>query len=106
VGVQPDWNETDEEAKSFIKNKTHYIDKNGNIHRLDSKFMPSGVITNMTITKTNDGYKITLVSNNGTQTLDLKNGAVPAIGEDGNWYIDGVDSGISASGLQANADWE
>lgn len=106
VGVQSDWSETNEESKSYIKNRTHYVDKNGNVHRLDAKFMPNGVITNITINKTSEGYEVNLISNNGTRTLDLKNGAVPSIGDNGNWFIDGIDSGISASGLQANADWE
>ena len=112
VGVQPDWNETDETAKSFIKNKTHYVDANGTIHRLDAKYMPLGVVTNVAVSNITGGHRIRLTTNNGTQTIDVmdgasgKDGITPSIGANGNWYTGTTDTGVSASGLQANADWE
>lgn len=112
VGVQPDWNETDETAKSFIKNKTHYVDANGTIHRIDSKYMPLGVVTNVAVSNITGGHRVTLTTNNGTKTIDVmdgsdgKDGITPSIGANGNWYLGTTDTGVSASGLQANADWE
>lgn len=115
VGVQPDWNETDETAKSFIQNKTHYVDANGTVHRLDTKYMPLGVVTNVAVSNITGGHRIRLTTNNGTQTIDVmdgkngdpgKDGITPSIGANGNWYTGTTDTGVSASGLQANADWE
>ena len=112
VGVQPDWNETDETAKSFIKNKTHYVDANGTVHRLDTKYMPLGVVTNVAVSNITGGHRVTLTTNNGTKTIDVmdgaagKDGITPSIGANGNWFTGTTDTGVSASGLQANADWE
>lgn len=112
VGVQPDWNETDETAKSFIQNKTHYVDANGTIHRLDTKYMPLGVVTNVAVSNITGGHRVTLTTNNGTKTIDVmdgaagKDGITPSIGANGNWFTGTTDTGVSASGLQANADWE
>jgi hypothetical protein len=123
VGVQPDWNETDETAKSFIKNKTHYVDANGTVHRLNTKYMPLGVVTNVAVSNITGGHRVTLTTNNGTKTIDVmdgkngangangkdgaagKDGITPSIGANGNWYTGTTDTGVSASGLQANADW-
>ena len=112
VGVQPDWNETDETAKSFIQNKTHYVDANGNVHRLDAKYMPLGVVTNVAVSNITGGHRVTLTTNNGTKYIDVmdgvagKDGITPSIGANGNWFTGTTDTGVSASGLQANADWE
>lgn len=118
VGVQPDWNETDETAKSFIQNKTHYVDANGTIHRLDTKYMPLGVVTNVAVSNITGGHRVTLTTNNGTKYIDVmdgkngkdgaagKDGITPSIGDNGNWFTGTTDTGVSASGLQANADWE
>ena len=118
VGVQPDWDETNETAKSFIKNKTHYVDANGTVHRLDTKYMPLGVVTNVAVSNITGGHRIRLTTNNGTQTIDVmdgkngkdgvagNDGITPSIGANGNWFVGTTDTGVSASGLQANADWE
>lgn len=37
-----DWNENDPSSDSFIKNRTHYIDKDGKIVKLPKKFLPDG----------------------------------------------------------------
>lgn len=105
VGVQADWNETDTTAKSYIKNRTHYTDENGNVKRLDSKYMPLGVVTGVTVTNITGGHRVTLTTNSGTKTIDVMDGKTPSVGNNGNWIIDGIDTGVSASGLQANADW-
>lgn len=39
VGAQADWAETDETAKSFVKNKPFYEDADGTVHKLDPKFI-------------------------------------------------------------------
>lgn len=124
VGVQADWNVNDEASKSHIFNRTHYVADDGTIVRLDSKFMPLGVVTGITTSKITGGHRITMTTNNGTKTIDVmdgsigddgkpgkdgndgKDGVTPHIGANGNWYLGTTDTEVSASGLQANADFE
>lgn len=41
------WNQNDPTADDYIKNRTHYVDNDGNVHKLDKKFidMPDGIVT-------------------------------------------------------------
>lgn len=42
LGGRADWNENDSESKDFIKNRTHYIDDEGEYVKLDSQFIKLG----------------------------------------------------------------
>lgn len=129
VGAQADWNENDPDSSSYIKNKTHYTDANGTVYRLDSKYMPLGVVTNVAVSNITGGHRLTLTTNNGTKTINIMDGTIgkdgaqgvdgapgkdgvdgvdgitPHIGENGNWWLGEEDTGTSAFGLQANANW-
>jgi hypothetical protein len=43
------WNQNDPSADDYIKNRTHWVDDDGTVHKLDKKFidvdMPDNVIT-------------------------------------------------------------
>lgn len=36
----PDWAQNDEAKKNYIKNRTHWVDDDGTVHKLDAKFLP------------------------------------------------------------------
>lgn len=38
--VQPDWNQNDETAKDYVKNRTHWMDDDGTVHKLNPQFLP------------------------------------------------------------------
>ena len=40
---QPDWNQNDETAADYVKNRTHYIQDNGTVIQLDEKFIPDTI---------------------------------------------------------------
>ena len=106
IGVQADWNENDETAKSHILNRTHYIAKDGTVKRLDPMYLPTGVVTDITITPISGGHRITLTTNTSSSEIDVMDGTTPSIGDDGKWYLGETNTGVSASGLQANANWD
>ena len=39
----PDWNQNDETAPDYIKNRTHYVNTDGTIVPLDEKFIPDTI---------------------------------------------------------------
>lgn len=39
VNVQSDWSQNDESADDYIKNRTHWIDNDGNVHKLDEQYL-------------------------------------------------------------------
>ena len=87
-------------------------DLESKISSLQSKIDGGAVITS--VTSTSDGWHVTLsdgssfdVKNgkdgqNGTNGKDGSNGSAPVIeiGSNGNWFIDGKDTGVSAKGPQ------
>ena len=38
--AKPDWNQNDENAADYIKNRTHWEDEDGTVHKLDKKYLP------------------------------------------------------------------
>ena len=46
VGVQPDWSQNDSTARDYIKNRTHWVENDGETyHPLDEKFIPETIAT-------------------------------------------------------------
>lgn len=46
AGVQPDWNQNDSTASDYVKNRTHWVEDDGETyHPLDEKFIPETVAT-------------------------------------------------------------
>ena len=35
----PDWNQNDPTAKDYVKNRTHWVDDDGTVHKLDEKYL-------------------------------------------------------------------
>lgn len=77
---------------------------------LKARINAGAVITN--VTSTANGVTVTLSDNktfelkngtNGTNGNDGTNGTVVTIGENGNWFYDGKDSGLPSRGLQGEA---
>lgn len=44
-GAQPDWNQNDENAPDYVKNRTHWEDEDGTVHKLDPKYLPDAADT-------------------------------------------------------------
>lgn len=40
VNEQSDWNQNDNTADDFIKNRTHYTDTDGTVYKLEDKYLP------------------------------------------------------------------
>ena len=75
TSVQPDWNQNDEAAHDFVKNRTHWTE-NGIIHQLDEKYIPdtiarkSDIVNNSCIlTDEITGIQYKLTVSNGTLTM-------------------------------------
>ena len=46
----PDWNQNDETAPDYIKNRTHYVNTDGTVVPLDEKFIPDTIARTSTAT--------------------------------------------------------
>lgn len=80
---------------------------------LKARINAGAVITN--VTSTANGVTVTLSDNktfelkngtngtNGTDGTNGTNGTVVTIGENGNWFFDGKDSGLPSRGIQGEA---
>lgn len=42
--VQPDWDQNDPNGRGYVYSRTHWIDDNGNYHKLDEGYLPSRVV--------------------------------------------------------------
>lgn len=43
VSLRPDntdWNQNDPEASDYVKNRTHWTDDDGTVHKIDAKYIP------------------------------------------------------------------
>lgn len=83
-----------------INNLQTQIDKlNTTVSSIQSEIDKGKIITS--VTSTSNGVTITM-SDGSTYTItngtDGEDGSVLTIGSNGNWYIDGVDSGVAAKG--------
>ena len=89
---------------------------NATVQSLQSAISNGAVVTS--VAETAEGIKVTLSNNqsyvikhgtngkdgvNGANGADGKNGSVVTIGENGNWFIDGVDTGKAAQGPKGDA---
>ena len=89
---------------------------NATVQSLQSAISNGAVVTS--VAETTEGIKVTLSNNqsyvikhgtngkdgvNGANGADGKNGSVVTIGENGNWFIDGVDTGKAAQGPKGDA---
>ena len=89
---------------------------NATVQSLQSAISNGAVVTS--VAETTEGIKVTLSNNqsyvikhgtngkdgqNGTNGADGKDGSVVTIGENGNWFIDGVDTGKAAQGPKGDA---
>lgn len=43
VNEQSDWNQNDNTADDFIKNRTHYTDTDGTVYKLEDKYLPDNI---------------------------------------------------------------
>lgn len=43
VNEQSDWNQNDNTADDFIKNRTHYTDTDGTVYKLEDKYLPDDI---------------------------------------------------------------
>ena len=86
---------------------------NATVQSLQSAISNGAVVTS--VAETTEGIKVTLSNNqsyvikhgtngkDGANGADGKNGSVVTIGENGNWFIDGVDTGKAAQGPKGDA---
>lgn len=53
-----DWNQNDKSADNYVKNRTHWEEKDGTIHKLDSKYLdlPTNLATVNEVNKKMDAY--------------------------------------------------
>ena len=40
---QSDWNQNDDTAVDYVKNRTHYTDAEGNVYKLEDKYLPDNL---------------------------------------------------------------
>jgi hypothetical protein len=42
--AKPDWNQNNENAPDYVKNRTHWEDEDGTVHKLDKKYLPDDIL--------------------------------------------------------------
>lgn len=55
--VPSDWNQNDPTAKDYIKNRTHWVDDDGTVHKLDEKFLPDSSAVSFAAQSLTDSQK-------------------------------------------------
>lgn len=55
--ANPDWNQNDPDAKDYIKNRTHWVDDDGTVHKLDEKFLPDSSAVSFAAQSLTDSQK-------------------------------------------------
>lgn len=63
----PDWNQNDPTAKDYIKNRTHWVDDDGTVHKLDEKFLPETSAVSFAAQSLTDSQKAQARENIGAQ---------------------------------------
>lgn len=63
----PDWNQNDPTAKDYIKNRTHWVDDDGTVHKLDEKFLPQTSAVSFAAQSLTDSQKAQARENIGAQ---------------------------------------
>ena len=71
----------------------------GELDNLDIDVNKSGSTTTVTLHR-KDGTSDTIEVNDGVDGVDGQDGLTPTIGENGDWYIGGVDTGKPSRGIQ------
>ena len=65
--VQPDWGQNDSTAKDYVKNRTHWVDDDGTVHKLDKKFLPDSSAVSFAAQTLTDAQKSQARENIGAQ---------------------------------------
>lgn len=63
----PDWNQNDPTAKDYIKNRTHWVDDDGTVHKLDAQFLPEISAVSFSAQTLTDAQKSQARENIGAQ---------------------------------------
>ena len=63
----PDWNQNDPTAKDYVKNRTHWVDDDGTVHKLDKKFLPDSSAVSFAAQTLTDAQKAQARENIGAQ---------------------------------------
>lgn len=63
----PDWNQNNPTAKDYVKNRTHWVDDDGTVHKLDAQFLPDSSAVSFAAQSLTDSQKAQARENIGAQ---------------------------------------
>lgn len=72
--IVKDWNQNDATAADYVKNRTHWIDDDGTIHKLDSQFLPTTSWNDLADRPITNISEIVTLIDNETITLNTVTG--------------------------------
>lgn len=72
-----DWNQNDPTSKDYIKNRTHWVDDDGTVHKLDEKFLPDSSAVSFAAQSLTDSQKAQARENIGAQEWICSSKEIP-----------------------------